>query len=158
TYVVSPHAVALGTGKEVDIEGLAYEGPAGGPGSVYVVCSHSWKRKKVRPENSYEENLKALHKPPKSDRNRDRLCRFQLGADGATSDLEESSLRAFIDADPVLGQFGTMAGKENGVDFEGLSIRDGRLVVGCRGPVLRGGWTPAVRCQFAQPVGDAEVV
>jgi Protein of unknown function (DUF3616) len=141
--------------EEIDIEGIACEGD-----SVYVVGSHSWKRKKMDPEKSYEENRKLMLSAgsviPQPDR--DRLCHFSLAADGSASPVEETSLRSIIDNSLLLQVFSRVPSKENGVDIEGISVRDGQLYIGFRGPVLRENWVPVLKCRFAQPITETELV
>ena len=86
------------------------------------------------------------------------LGRFGLGADGKPTAVEATKLRKFLKAHPVLGLFAGVPGKENGIDLEGVAAVGDRLYIGCRGPVLRGNWTPVVRCRFGEPVADPEVL
>jgi hypothetical protein len=51
----------------------------------------------------------------------------------------------------VLGPYTKIPGKENGVDIEGLAVRDGRLFVGFRGPVVRDGLAAVMEFAFEQP-------
>jgi len=41
--------------------------------------------------------------------------------------------------------------KENGVDIEGIVVRDGKVYLGFRGPVLRGNYVPVVSFEFEEP-------
>ena len=41
--------------------------------------------------------------------------------------------------------------QENGVDIEGLAWRDGELIAGFRGPVLRANYVPVMRFTFDKP-------
>jgi phosphohistidine phosphatase SixA len=151
-YTVLPTAVVLNPGeKELDIEGIAHDGHA-----VYVVGSHSAKRKKVEPHGQEDADRK-------HDKNRDRLevvepaperdClyRFTLDANGNASAPEASTLRPFLKDTSLFERFLAVPGKENGIDIEGLAFHDGKLYVGFRGPVLREGWAPVLRCKFVTP-------
>src|SRR4030095_15559862 len=69
-----------------------------------------------------------------------------------------ASLRGFLDTTEPFKSFGAIASKENGVDAEGLAVRDQRLYIGFRGPVLRGNFTPILRCRFGSPIGEPEVL
>lgn len=89
---------------------------------VYVIGSHSPKRPQ-----------------------RDRVYRFRLDADGMPGEVERSSLSPLLDRDPVLKSH------RNAIDIEGLAVREGRLYVGCRTPVVRGRGTPVIECDFADP-------
>lgn len=44
------------------------------------------------------------------------------------------------------------------MDIEGLAVRDGYLYVGFRGPILRENWVPVLKCQFATPITEAELM
>ena len=151
-FTVATDIVLDPNAKEIDIEGIAHDGD-----SVYVLGSHSCKRKKVKPTESVEENRKALRKVSREP-DREAVFRFRLRADGTAKNLDSTTLRPFLEGDPVLGPYVGIPGKENGIDLEGLAIRDGRLYVGCRSPVLREQLVPVIRCQFATPVTDAEVL
>jgi len=132
--------------KELDLEGLANDGEW-----YYAVGSHAMKRDKTKDEFTLEKNRKRLAKiSPES--SRDVLVRFQLTAEGGIANRTIVSLRKFINADPFLGRFATIPSKENGVDIEGLATADGHLYIGFRGPVLRGNWTPILRCDFAKDI------
>lgn len=81
------HNIMLGSDKaEIDIEGIACE-----RNHVYVVGSHSWKRKKVASEQSsdksYEENREAIETVT-LEPDRDRLCCITLDAQGNASTIE----------------------------------------------------------------------
>jgi hypothetical protein len=130
-YKVFRDVILDAHGKEIDIEGITSEGD-----TVYVVGSHSRHREKVEEQNTSQENRQRLLIVQR-DESRERLYRFRLDADGKESQLEVTSLMPAIEQDPVLKEFTRLPGKENGVDIEGLAVRDGRLYVGFRGPVLR---------------------
>ncbi len=141
------------TGDEIDIEGLTYDGT-----HVYVIGAHSKTRDKVKPEEkTYAQNRKAL-KDLDNHPERDVLCRFALGADGAPSGLVSASLRSVIDADDILKRFVPIPSKDNGVDIEGLAAHGGSVYVGFRGPVLRGVWATVLKCRFGNPVTNPELL
>jgi hypothetical protein len=50
-----------------------------------------------------------------------------------------------------LKPFALLAGKENGIDLEGLAVDGTTLFAGFRGPVLRHGLTPVWRFTFEDP-------
>lgn len=136
-------AVLADGGAEADIEGLACD-----RGTVFAVGSHAAKRPKLKEAAAPAENrarLEAIEPAPAA---RCVLARFQLSPDGIPSGLERSTLRPLIDASPVLRPFTSIPCKENGVDIEGLAVRDGRLFVGFRGPVLQHGLVPVLTCPF----------
>jgi hypothetical protein len=71
-----------------------------------------------------------------------------MGPDGTVSNLKLATLRPAIDAIPILRPFLSLPCKENGVDIEGLAVRNGQLFVGFRGPVLQHGLVPVLVCPF----------
>lgn len=144
---------------EVDIEGLDIVGT-----QLWLVGSHSSRRRKPKDEDASAKRLT----PPKISRNRFLLARLTVddgviltgrSADGtprsaALLPMESSGgnpLTNVLAHDPYLGPFLARAmvgddpdsavplpGKDNGLDIEGLAVRDGRVYLGLRGPVLRG--------------------
>jgi hypothetical protein len=152
-YTVLPRDVILdGQAKEIDIEGIAAE-----DGFVYVVGSHSRVRKKVDDTHTAQENRQRLLVVER-DENRERLYRFRLDSNGEMSALEVTSLMPAIEQDPVLHAFTRVPSKENGVDIEGIAVRDGRLYVGFRGPVLRDNYVPVLHTRFGNPVSDVSLL
>jgi Protein of unknown function (DUF3616) len=151
-YAVVSDITLNASAKEIDIEGIACDG-----NTVYVVGSHSAKRSKIDDDATYEKNHQKIEKVvPEPDR--DRLFHFSLDADGHAQNLEETSLRNIIDSKKVLKDFSLLPSKENGVDIEGIAIYKQQLYIGFRGPVLRENWVPVLKCRFAKPVTDAELV
>ncbi len=143
--------------SEIDIEGLAVSG-----GYLWLVGSHSLKRKKPRKEDPVKKQIERLAKV-KGEANRYLLARIPLvqdvttgeytlckectDADDASKTLraaqlisagEKNQLMEAIQNDIHLAHFLPIPGKDNGFDIEGLSIHEGRVFVGLRGPVLRG--------------------
>ncbi|MEC4717725.1 DUF3616 domain-containing protein [Noviherbaspirillum sp. CPCC 100848] len=142
--------------QEVDIEGLAYE-----DGYLWLVGSHSLKRKKPEPGTDAAKAQRQLSRVI-SETNRYLLARIpvvtedgevmlkkettddeaggnakrtaaQLRARGKTNDLMDA-----LSGDEHLAAFLAIPGKDNGFDIEGLAVKGKRLFVGLRGPVLRG--------------------
>ncbi len=148
--------VELNSAKdEIDIEGIASE-----DNTVYVVGSHSWKRKKIDPGDSYAGNRSEMFSPKavKAEPDRDCLCRFHLDSGGIVSKIEETNLRSIIDNNAVLKAFSQIPSKENGVDIEGIAVRKEQLYIGFRGPVLRGNLVPILKCKFSNPITSADLV
>ncbi|TGE27407.1 DUF3616 domain-containing protein [Hymenobacter metallicola] len=144
---------------EIDIEGLAEADHY-----LWVIGSHSLKRKK--PDHEHEDVAKQIAKLTKvsSDPNRYLLARIPLVLNEKTGDFElvksaphptkagevleaaqlhgsteTNELMDLLAEDPHLKPFMKIPGKDNGFDIEGLAATtDGRLFVGLRGPVLRG--------------------
>ncbi|GAA4307928.1 DUF3616 domain-containing protein [Nibribacter koreensis] len=145
-----------GKNSEVDIEGLGESG-----GYLWIVGSHSLKRKKPRKEESFKKQIKRLAKVS-SDPNRYILARIPLtkDQDGVFSlckecpdpntpgemlraaqlkgDKDSNQLMDAIQDDPHIKDFLKIPGKDNGFDIEGLAMHENRVFVGLRGPVVRG--------------------
>lgn len=136
---------------EIDIEGLAESDHY-----LWIVGSHSWKRKNYDPKESDAENFERLSKV-KAEANRYLLARIpivngQLVKSNADSTLtaaqlemidgrkQGNALMAAIQDDPHLAAFirAEIPSKDNGLDVEGLAVSHGRIFLGLRGPVLRG--------------------
>jgi len=153
--------------EEADLEGLDYR-----DGYLWMVGSHSLKRKKPEEENSAEENFQRLEKVS-SDGNRFLLARIPLVEENGTFTLKKSvvlSDRKLVAAqlhgdeqqndlikamrqDKHLKSFLAIPGKDNGIDFEGLAVVGNRLFIGLRGPVLRG-WATILEVEPEE--GDKE--
>jgi hypothetical protein len=148
--------------EEIDIEGLAYDNYY-----LWLMGSHSYKRKKPKDKHSDEENIQRLAEIT-SEPNRYIIGRIPL-VDGEllpscphpkNPDVELSAaklevtpqgnllMEALAD-DPHLGFFvkATIPGKDNGFDLEGLAVYQNRVFLGLRGPVLRG-WAIILEIEF----------
>ena len=137
-----------GPGKEVDVEGLDRDGPY-----LWLVGSHSRTRKRGDPEDDDDTVRRDLARV-RSHPNRRVLLRLPLADDGddphpvrsvdtpdgptLTAALLDGDLTQALAADEHLAPFLTVPGKDNGLDVEGLAAVDGALLLGLRGPVLRG--------------------
>ncbi len=152
--------------EEIDIEGFAYSDYY-----LWFVGSHSWKRKKPKPDKTDEKNIDRLTQL-KSEPNRYLIGRIPLingelikscpHPDKPQEQLTAAKLEVtkrgnlLIDAlvdDVHLGAFvqATIPGKENGFDIEGLAVYKGRIFLGLRGPVLRG-WAVMLEIEL-EPCG-----
>ncbi|MEH2208054.1 MAG: DUF3616 domain-containing protein [Nostoc sp.] len=139
--------------EEIDIEGLAYA-----DNYLWFVGSHSYKRKKLKPENTDAKNFKRLGKI-ESEPNRYVLGRIplidgklfsscphpqkpdvQLNAAKLEVTNQGNLLMTALANDAHLGLFiqAAIPGKDNGFDIEGIGIYQNRVFLGLRGPVLRG--------------------
>lgn len=137
---------------EIDIEGLAY---AADSGYLWVVGSHSLKRKKAEAGKSAQKNIKRLS-TVEADGNRYLLARIPVVQQNDSYELANKAepgkrtaaqlqgnalgnqLTAEIAKDKQLQAFLQIPGKDNGFDIEGLAVIGSRLLLGLRGPVLRG--------------------
>lgn len=136
------------TQQEIDIEGLAYA-----DGYIWLVGSHSLKRKKPKPDQDANSNQNRLADIIQEG-NRFLVARIPVEARQGSYDLRKShkkrsaaSLRGnekgndltkALANDPHLAVFLNIPGKDNGFDIEGLAVAANRLFLGLRGPVLRG--------------------
>ncbi|MEH2069248.1 MAG: DUF3616 domain-containing protein [Nostoc sp.] len=139
--------------QEIDIEGLAYSDYY-----LWFVGSHSYKRKKPKPDNTDLKNFNRLAKI-ESEPNRYLLGRIpliegnlfsscphpqksdvQLNAAKLEVTSQGNLLMTALAEDPHLGSFikAAIPGKDNGFDIEGIGIYQNRIFLGLRGPVLRG--------------------
>jgi len=134
-----------GADSEIDIEGLDFNG-----GYLWIVGSHSLKRKKAEKEEKAEKNRRRLAKV-EMEGNRQTLARVPLDANGepvsqtgalrsARLEGDEAGDQLFLalGADEHLSRSCRIPSKENGLDIEGLAVSGNRIFAGLRGPVLRG--------------------
>jgi hypothetical protein len=93
---------------------------------LYVIGSHSCKRKKVESGHSYQENCQAIETIIfEPDRN--ILCRFKLDSNGDIQAVEKTSLRSIINSNKILQVFSGIPSKENGIGIEEIAVRKGYL-------------------------------
>lgn len=145
--------------QEIDIEGLDHN-----DSYLWLIGSHSIKRKKVEKSGTTEKRIKRLAKT-ESEGNRFILARIPLVeadqtlARSATDPSDPSrtlkagqlegdlTSNALVNAikqaedgrgDSHFASFLTIPGKDNGFDIEGLAVSGERVFIGLRGPVLRG--------------------
>ncbi|WP_031469102.1 DUF3616 domain-containing protein [Sciscionella sediminilitoris] len=127
--------------EEVDIEGMALV-----DGYLWVVGSHSAKRKKPKEGHSDDKIAKRLG-TVSAEPARRLLARLAIeqdrpvrrAADGRCSlALGKPTVFDAIAEDPHLGPFVTIPSKDNGLDIEGIAVHGQRVFLGLRGPVLRG--------------------
>jgi hypothetical protein len=135
---------------EADLEGLAFH-----DGLLWMAGSHGLKRKAAKGDKDNAENAKRLSKTP-LDANRRLLACVPMGLDdqgcptlvredaagrrarSLRGDAKGNQLTKVLDHDPHIGPFMTIPGKDNGLDIEGLALFGKHLLLGLRGPVLRG--------------------
>jgi hypothetical protein len=130
---------------EMDVEGLCFT-----DGFLWVVGSHSLRRKKPDPTKSAKENRERL-KVIEQQLNRYTLARIPIEANGDAvtadgarkavrlrADSSGDSLLKHLSQDEYLAHACGVPSKENGLDIEGLAVSGNRVYLGLRGPVLRG--------------------
>jgi Protein of unknown function (DUF3616). len=129
--------------KEFDLEAMAWQKPY-----LYVIGSHSKKRKKLKPNSSVKKNMERIT-PVIDEPDRRVLFRVELSETLKPLHIDKISLLNEIQNNPVLSPFLAIPSKENGIDIEGLAVREHngktQLFVGFRGPVLRGNLTPILK-------------
>jgi hypothetical protein len=136
--------------EEADLEGMAVA-----DGFLWVVGSHGLKRKNAKPDRAHADNAKRLTKVT-LDGNRRLLaclpiepdasgapCLVRQAKDGRRAlrlkgDSQANLLTRALADDPHFGPYMAIPGKDNGFDIEGLAVDGQRLLLGLRGPVLRG--------------------
>ncbi len=164
---------APGEAPEADIEGLDYA-----DGYLWLVGSHSLKRRKAKAGTSVAKNQKRLA-DVSTDGNRYLLARVPVVFDAAglptlvavagegrdrrhaarlQGNDEGDELTHALADDPHLGPFLAIPGKDNGFDIEGLAVTpDGHVLLGLRGPVLRG-WAVVLEVALAPDPADPTVL
>ncbi len=138
-----------GADQEMDIEGLAAV-----DGYLWIVGSHSLKRKK--PEGANGEGVQALARMEEVEREANRyfLGRVPIeeeapgvfairavAGDRRAACLStglKGGLARWLPKDPHSATFLKEPAKENGLDIEGIAVRGERVWLGLRGPVLGG--------------------
>jgi hypothetical protein len=141
--------------EEADLEGTAVA-----DGYLWVVGSHGLKRKNAKTDRGHAENAKRLAKvsldgnrrllaclPIEADANGEP-CLVRQANDGRRAmrlkgDAQHNLLTRALADDPHFGPYMAIPGKDNGFDIEGLAIDGNRLLLGLRGPVLRG-WSALI--------------
>jgi hypothetical protein len=141
--------------EEADIEGLARHGPF-----LWAVGSHSLRRRRIKAKHikagdSGDAALRRLARVT-GQANRQVLVRLPVSdADGLPTPVREldvagtrhraavfgthgDDLRDLLADDEHLGAFLPIPGKDNGLDVEGIAVSGPRVLLGLRGPVLRG--------------------
>lgn len=136
--------------EEADLEGMTAAG-----GFLWVVGSHGLKRKNAKPDRDHASNAKRLAKlaldgnrrllaclPIEPDAN-GQPCLVRQAQDGRRAlrlkgDAHNNLLTSLLANDEHFGPYMEIPGKDNGFDIEGLAVDGQRLLLGLRGPVLRG--------------------
>ncbi|MCM0609426.1 MAG: DUF3616 domain-containing protein [Ideonella sp. WA131b] len=141
--------------EEADLEGMAVA-----DGFLWVVGSHGLKRKNAKPDRDHADNARRLAKLALDGNRRLLACLpIEPDAQGAPvlvrqardgrralrlkGDAQANLLTRALADDPHFGPYMAIPGKDNGFDIEGLAVDGHRLLLGLRGPVLRG-WSALV--------------
>ncbi|MGD1917663.1 MAG: DUF3616 domain-containing protein [Pleurocapsa sp.] len=114
--------------SEIDIEGIAVSNNI-----VYVVGSHSLQKETTPDENA-----------------RKNIFRFEIDPDTCKlkSPIVKASLQAILSQDKILNQFFNLPHSKNGVDIEGIAVKNEYLYFGFRTPILYNKYTPVVVVKF----------
>ena len=155
--------------EEADLEGMALA-----DGFLWVVGSHGLKRKNAKPERDHAANAKRLAKL-ELDGNRRLLaclpiepdadgqpCLVRQTQDGRRAlrlkgDAQANQLTRLLADDAHFGPYLAIPGKDNGFDIEGLAVNGRRLLLGLRGPVLRG-WSALLEIEVEADGGHLRLV
>jgi hypothetical protein len=151
-------------------EEAGLEGMAVADGFLWVVGSHGLKRKNAKPDRDHADNARRLAKVA-LDRNRRLLaclpvepdgqgepCLVRQARDGRRAsrlkgDAQTNLLTRVLADDPHFGPYMAIPGKDNGFDIEGLAVDGRRLLLGLRGPVLRG-WSALLEIEVEARAGE----
>lgn len=134
-----------GPHDEVDVEGLARQGPY-----LWAVGSHSSRRKKIKDKHDDDKSVRRLARV-RTEPSRRVVARLAITHDedglpgivpeapgGHTSAILPGGISQVLDDDEHLAPFLAIPGKDNGLDVEGVAVHEDSLYLGLRGPVLRG--------------------
>ena len=155
--------------EEADLEGVAVDN-----GYLWLVGSHGLKRKTITADRDGAENSARLAKVSLDSNRRLLACvPIEQAIDGAPEltakahdgrcamrlrgNAKLNQLTAALADDSHFGPFMTIPGKENGFDIEGLAVNGPRLLLGLRGPVLRG-WSAILEIEVEARQGELRLV
>jgi len=140
---------------EVDIEGIAWHGA-----HLYVVGSHSLARKETKDNKTVAENRDRLADEPKDEPSRKQIFRLKLDPDGALvpGPFERITLDKVFERHPILESFRRIPSKENGIDIEAIAVDGDEVLVGFRGPSLRGPYIPVLALTFQDGRFETEAI
>lgn len=114
--------------KEADVEGVSFD-----EGYYYLIGSHGLSKEEAKFQASRFFVFRFKVDPETG------MPSFPFGAATRPPEVEISDrLRDVIAATPELQQYAEKPLNAHGVNIEGLAVRDGRLFLGFRGPVLSG--------------------
>lgn len=132
---------------EVDIEGIDYDS-----GYIWLAGSHGTKREKPKGDKINKAELEEIER----EKNRYLIARIPVENGELVKDTEKlktAILKRTEKTNILLEALETdkddpnyfknllhidLSGKDNGLDIEGLVVRENKILLGLRGPVLRG--------------------
>ena len=131
--------------QEADLESLAVH-----DGWLYVVGSHCARRKRAKSGKSRKKNRKRLTEfgAQPSRRIMARVRLDELTEHDPHVEYDDGSIWNQIQESQILAPFAAIPSKENGIDIEGIAIDNEEILLGFRGPVLRGNYAIAMRTKF----------
>ncbi|WP_299490701.1 DUF3616 domain-containing protein [Acaryochloris sp. IP29b_bin.137] len=131
--------------EEIDIEGMAIDKES----ILYVIGSHSAKRKTIKTSKTYLVNRQRLATVVQETK-KNTIFKLKLDSNTGQPLKRElnTQLKDVLEQNIVLSRFLNIPSKENGIDIEGLAVHDKQLYIGFRGPVLRGNYVPVMVAEF----------
>ena len=152
------HDTYQGKPLELDAEGVAYA-----DGFFYVIGSHGRARHEKDSDKEAKNDAKAV-----ATRHVFRIALTPDDVDFETGEkkhdpaiTESPALAMVMQNDPVLSPFYDQALDDNGITVEGVAVKDGKMFVAFRGPVLAGGnaviMSAPLDTVFAGQSGPAEL-
>lgn len=156
---------------EVDVEGLDYQ-----DGYLWLVGSHSLKRTKPKLKDGAKKAQEQIAQVS-GDGNRYLMARIPVVERDGTYSLTKkdqrhgkertaaqlhghkmgNDLMEALGDDEHLGPFLGIPGKDNGFDIEGLAVAGDRLLLGLRGPVLRG-WAVILEVELKEDPTQSSIL
>ena len=122
-------------GKPLELDG---EGVAYADGFFYVIGSHGHPRDSNHRLDPDKDAARIAAQIAASS----QIVRFRSDGARATGPVERTAkLRALIAQQPDLRRYRDQRLENNGLTIEGIAVRRGRILVGFRGPALKGGRT-----------------
>lgn len=131
--------------EEIDIESTSVDEA----GTLYVIGSHSAKRKTIKATKTYLANRQRLETVVQETK-RNTLFKLKLDPNTGQCLQRESNtqLKTVLEKNTIFNRFLPIPSKENGIDIEGLAVYRKNLYIGFRGPVLRGNYVPIMVTEF----------
>jgi hypothetical protein len=136
-----------GKALELDGEGVAYA-----DGFYYVIGSHGHPRDSDHKLDPVRDAAKIKARIAAAS----QIVRFRAGSDGTASSIERTAkLRTIMAAEPALAPSLDRRLENNGLTIEGIAIRQGRILVGCREPALSNGRAAVLSVAIGGLFGNA---